>query len=705
MNLSVKVTALTARVNAEAPELGIEDASHRLRKLLRTAKEVGAHLHVDMESMESRELITELVIKLLNEPEFKDGPSAGIVLQAYLRDADEQLDRLLEGIQQPFTIRLVKGAYWEHETVEAKQHGWTAPVYEAKIESDRSFERLTKRLIAERPHVKVAIASHNVRSIAHALALAPDRDLEFQVLRGLGDDLQEALTSMGLRVRTYCPVGDLVAGMSYLVRRLLENTSNDSFLLSRSPRGRPGLPAGGSVSSFTNEPLLELRRAPVRDGARRRARRARPAAPVARAGDHRRRAPRRADAAPPSTPARPTAIVAHATVATDTRRRRSRQGRGRTPPPRGRPRAPTSAPRSSAAPPASCRQRRPLLAALAVRECAQAVGRGRRRRLRGDRLPRVLRAAGDRARRAERPRPAPRRAQHAPLRRPRRGRRRRPVELPARDPRRDGRRRPRDRQRRRAQARRAVARAARSRSSRPSTRPGCPKGALNLLPGEGETGAALVAHPGVHTIAFTGSGAVGLSILKTAAELAPGQRHLKRVVAEMGGKNCVIVDADADLDDVVPALAYSAFGFAGQKCSAAARALVHERIADTLLERLHGAVEALLIDQAQRFGVDVPPVIERAAQERINGFIATAHEQGARVFQPGQAPEHGFFVAPAVIDRLPRRLARHRGGDLRPRARRRGGRLDRRGVRDRRQPAVRAHRRAVLAATPRRSPR
>ena len=82
--------------------------------------------------------------------------------------------------------------------------------------------------------MKVAIASHNVRSIAHALAYCPDRNLEFQVLRGLGDDLQVALTDLGLRVRTYCPVGDLVAGMSYLVRRLLENTSNDSFLLSRS---------------------------------------------------------------------------------------------------------------------------------------------------------------------------------------------------------------------------------------------------------------------------------------------------------------------------------------------------------------------------------------------------------------------------------------------------------------------------------------
>src|SRR3954454_7171778 len=236
VNLSVKVTALTARVRAEAPELGIQDAKHRLRGLLRTAKLMNAHLHVDMESMDSRDLITELVIEILNEPEFARGPSAGIVLQAYLRDADEQLDRLLEGYGRdiPLTIRLVKGAYWEHETVEARQHGWSAPVYEAKNETDRSFERITRRLLDERPRVRVAIASHNVRSIAHALAYAGDEDLEFQVLRGLGDDLQEALTSMGLRVRTYCPVGDLVAGMSYLVRRLLENTSNDSFLLSRS---------------------------------------------------------------------------------------------------------------------------------------------------------------------------------------------------------------------------------------------------------------------------------------------------------------------------------------------------------------------------------------------------------------------------------------------------------------------------------------
>jgi RHH-type proline utilization regulon transcriptional repressor/proline dehydrogenase/delta 1-pyrroline-5-carboxylate dehydrogenase len=241
VNLSVKVSAMTPHVRADAPELGVADAADRLRGLLRTAKEVGAHLHIDMESMDTRELITNLVMELLSEPEFRDGPSAGIVLQAYLRDADEEASKLLDwaanaGRSLPFTIRLVKGAYWEHETVDAQQHGWTPPVFETKADSDRSFERLTRTLLDARPAIRPAIASHNLRSLAHAIAYnrhlgAPDTDVELQVLRGLGDDLQHGLAALGLRVRTYCPCGDLVAGMSYLVRRLLENTSNDSFLL------------------------------------------------------------------------------------------------------------------------------------------------------------------------------------------------------------------------------------------------------------------------------------------------------------------------------------------------------------------------------------------------------------------------------------------------------------------------------------------
>jgi RHH-type proline utilization regulon transcriptional repressor/proline dehydrogenase/delta 1-pyrroline-5-carboxylate dehydrogenase len=247
-NLSVKVSALTPLLRPDAPELGKRDAAGRLRELLRHAKELGAHLHIDMESYDSREAVTDLVLEVLGEDEFRDGPSAGVVLQAYLRDSPELCARIVDWAHasdraQPLLVRLVKGAYWDHEVVDAKQHGWTPPVFEVKAESDRNFEELTRTLLAARPDLRVAIASHNLRSIAHALAAsralgAQDTDVEFQVLRGLGDPLQQALAARGLRVRTYAPVGDLVAGMAYLVRRLLENTSNESFLVEQAS-GRP----------------------------------------------------------------------------------------------------------------------------------------------------------------------------------------------------------------------------------------------------------------------------------------------------------------------------------------------------------------------------------------------------------------------------------------------------------------------------------
>jgi proline dehydrogenase len=247
-NVSVKVSALTPMLRPDAPQIGRRDAAGRLRPLLAHARDLGAHIHIDMESFDSREAVFDLVLELLSEDEFAAGPSAGVVLQAYLRDSPEQLDRILDWAASsrrttPLQVRLVKGAYWDHELVEARQHGWPAPVFEVKAECDRNFEQLTRRLLEARPLVRVAVASHNLRSVSHAIAVnrlagGEDRDLELQVLRGLGDELQAALAARGHRVRTYCPVGDLVAGMAYLVRRLLENTSNDSFLYEQA-RGVP----------------------------------------------------------------------------------------------------------------------------------------------------------------------------------------------------------------------------------------------------------------------------------------------------------------------------------------------------------------------------------------------------------------------------------------------------------------------------------
>ena len=182
---------------------------------------------------------------------------------------------------------------------------------------------------------------------------------------------------------------------------------------------------------------------------------------------------------------------------------------------------------------------------------------------------------------------------------------------------------------------------------------GVPPDALALLPGYGDAGAALVRDPGVHVIAFTGSGAVGLEIVRAAAETPDGQDHVKRVVAEMGGKNCMIVDADADVDEAIPGILDSAFGYAGQKCSAASRVLVHEAIADTLLERLAGATEVLVVGQAESFGTEVPPVIEREAQERVIRYSRLAEEQGRVTAWRDDLPGEGWFAPPTLATGLP----------------------------------------------------
>lgn len=257
-NLSVKLRAMTPKQRPEAPEATIEDAGRRLRRLLELADDVGAHVHVDMESYDMHEATLDLVFGVLSEERFRRGPSAGLVVQAYLRDSPQTVDRVISWAEEvdrehPLLVRLVKGAYWDHEVALSRQRNWEAPVFLEKADSDVNFERLTRRLLDARPALRVAIASHNLRSLAHAIAYnglsgAPVGDVELQTLRGLGDDTAVALAQAGYRVRAYCPVGDLVAGMSYLVRRLLENTSNDSFLhvarthtvdeLMQPPRGR-----------------------------------------------------------------------------------------------------------------------------------------------------------------------------------------------------------------------------------------------------------------------------------------------------------------------------------------------------------------------------------------------------------------------------------------------------------------------------------
>ena len=195
-------------------------------------------MNFDMESYAHKNTTLELFRTLFTEPEFRDWPHAGIVIQAYLRDAERDLRELLDWGRARgtrFTVRLVKGAYWDYEKIKAAQNGWRCPVFLQKPESDACFEECTRILLDNESIVTAAFGSHNVRSIAHAQAYAEQLGIdksrfEFQLLYGMAGPIKRALVEMGYRVREYCPVGELLPGMSYLVRRLLENTSNEGFL-------------------------------------------------------------------------------------------------------------------------------------------------------------------------------------------------------------------------------------------------------------------------------------------------------------------------------------------------------------------------------------------------------------------------------------------------------------------------------------------
>ncbi len=191
-----------------------------------------------MEQYEYRSLSYELFQRVLAEPEFRDWPDVGIVVQTYQPDAEAELRMLRDWVESrgtPITIRLVKGAYWDYEVLTARRLGWPEPVFLRKWQSDAMYERCTRFLMENHETLRPAFGSHNIRSLAHAIAAAevlgvPPAGFELQTLHGMGDVIQSALVARGHRVRVYTPYGAMLPGMAYLVRRLLENTSNESFL-------------------------------------------------------------------------------------------------------------------------------------------------------------------------------------------------------------------------------------------------------------------------------------------------------------------------------------------------------------------------------------------------------------------------------------------------------------------------------------------
>jgi RHH-type proline utilization regulon transcriptional repressor/proline dehydrogenase/delta 1-pyrroline-5-carboxylate dehydrogenase len=686
VNVSVKISALYSQMNPADPEDAIAHLAPKLRPILRRAREVGAFVNFDMESYAHKNTTLELFRTLFAEPEFRDWPHAGIVIQAYLRDAERDLRDLLDWGRARgtrFTVRLVKGAYWDYEKIKAAQNGWRCPVFLQKPESDACFEKCTRILLDNESIVTAAFGSHNVRSIAHAQAYAEQLGIdksrfEFQLLYGMAGPIKRALVEMGYRVREYCPVGELLPGMSYLVRRLLENTSNEGFLkakfsdkasaaqLLRDPKSLIGTSFPSSVETSSA--------APSRNGA----------TPETPPGDTYENSPsvnfvhrssqekmRTAlsevrgrlgqkypividgrkiwtnsliDSINPSSPKQVVGAVAEA----------------------GIPEAEAAVAAARKAFDHWCRvsidhraellervasimdRRRFELSALEVFEVgkpwAEADGDIReaidfllfyaqQMRLRG--LPRLTQhVPGEESYQHYWPRGvalviAPWNFPMAILT--------------------------------------GMVSAALVTGNTVIMKPaeqsavcgamvmemfeeaGVPPGVLNFLPGKGRViGQHLVDHKDVHMIAFTGSREVGLRIWESAGKTLPGQLELKRVVCEMGGKNAVIVDSDADLDEAIVDSIYSAFGYQGQKCSALSRLIVLDENYDRVIKRLVEAAASLRVGNPETPGVMVGPVIDETAYRRMLETIEAGKKEATLAYQ-GAVPPEGYFVPPTIF--------------------------------------------------------
>lgn len=677
INLSLKISAFDAGINPTAPDEAVARLSERLRPVLRRAAQHGALVNFDMESHALKSLTLRLFTSLLEEPEFRAEPAIGIALQAYLRETPADLDALIAWARRrgrPLTVRLVKGAYWDYETILARQRGWPPPVWSHKPESDLCFEQLTEKLLDNADLISSAFGSHNVRSIAHALVQAERRGLdrraiEFQLLFGMADPIKRALLGLGCRVREYCPCGDLLPGMAYFVRRLLENTSNEGFLrhtfadktdrarlladparLVRATTAPAAKPAAstGAPARFANEPVIDftlppeqkrfadalasVRRTlgadfpPVIDGRSVRTETwidsINPAAPeqlVGRAGR--------------ATVADAEAAVVAARRALPSWSQRSAEER--------------AAVLERAA--GLMRAARLELAALEVFEVAKPWAEAdadvteaidfcvyyarEMRRLGG--FHANVQAPGETSVTHYLPRGVA--VVVAPWNFPlailcgmtvaalvtgntvvMKPAGQSPVI---------------------AAKLYAILREA-----------GVPAGALHYVPCSGrDAGAHLVAHPAVDLIAFTGSREVGLQIWEAAGRTPPGQRNLKKVICEMGGKNALIVDNDADLDEAVPGAIYAAFGYSGQKCSALSRLIVLEENYERCLDRLIGCAAGFTVDRPELPRAKMGPVVEAAAQRRQLDIIEEAKGY-ARLAWQGTVPSGGgFFVPPTIF--------------------------------------------------------
>lgn len=664
-DISCKITSLYSQLDPLDWEGSIDRAKENLRPIVAGAREAGASLCIDMEQYYSKDLIIEIFKHILDE--FEDYHFAGVALQAYLKESKNDLVDLIKWAKErkrQVSVRLVKGAYWDYEVVSNRQRGWPVPVFESKDETDDNFEKLTRILLENSEFTRPALATHNIRSITHAIAVAealnlPKNDFEFQMLYGMGEPLRRKLRKMGYRVRVYTPVGELIPGMAYLVRRLLENTSNTSFLrgffaenrsfeeIIRPPGPKRTEAREKSSFEFRNEPSADFSKAQNRDKMQQALQSVKALFggryPLHIAGED----VFREREILSLNPADPVAVVGRVSSADRHDAEQAMVAAGNA---FLSWRNVTPADRSGALFKAAeeMRKRRFELAALEIYEAGKTW-----READGDVTEAIdyLEYYGREMFRLGRPaHPGDYPGEvndyfYAPKGI---GLVISPWNFPL------------------AIAAGMVSAALVAGNCvifKPSSLApvvgrqlveafrvaGLPPGVLQFLPGPGtEVGEYLVAHHGIDFIAFTGSKDVGLRIIRIAAAIKPGQRSVKRVIAEMGGKNAIIVDETAELDETVKGVLESALGYQGQKCSACSRVIVTEGIYDEFLTRLKDAMESIRIGLPEEPGTFMGPVIDEGALRKIQKYVDIGKKE-ARLFFLREKSGKGFFIGPAIF--------------------------------------------------------
>lgn len=662
-NVSIKISSLYARTDPIDHEGSVRGLMDAIVPLLKRAKEHGVFVNFDMEQFELKDLTLDLFMRCCEAVDF----DAGIALQAYLRTGDDDAERLIAWSKRTgrqVSVRLVKGAYWDFETIHAEQEGWPVPVWSNKPDTDACFERMAQAFIQGTPRTqgeggtKLALGSHNARSIGATLAALERADLpknaiELQMLHGMGPELKSAAVNMGLRLREYVPVGEMIPGMAYLVRRLLENTSNESWLkagflddasdqdligsphrsfakdpgverINQGPERHalaPAVEGIGNGRPFFTEPMRDFSEKQLRDNF---------ANAIANAT---------------VSPVANDTTVEEAVAAVE--RLDSFFLEWANTPYLERAAILT---RSAEI----MRRRRDDLAGMIIKEngktwrdadgdVCEAIDFCEYYAREGAALftpSRLGQFIGEIDEAWHQPRGVA--AVITPWNFP--------LAICV-----------------------GMTTAALVTGNTVALKPaeqtpgiaaefvkilheaGLPKRALEFLPGPGETvGAALVRDPRVSLITFTGSKEVGLNIIEAAGVTSPEQDHVKKVVCEMGGKNAIIVDASADLDEAVLGVRQSAFGFSGQKCSACSRVIVVDSAHDTFLKRLVESTQSLHIGDPREPGTDIGPVIDEEAASKIKSYIELGAQEGTiectAEAPPGLEATVGKpYVGPTVI--------------------------------------------------------